>query len=84
MEEETKPYSKFPVKDTTTRHSLSGVSLIEPFSFLFSRLKEPIHPRVGKKAEHRACAQCVSILHINLTPVTKGSLPSFPTYLGIS
>ena len=68
MEEETYPYSKFPVKDPTKKQHLSSVVSLSPFLSYSPDSSYPrIYSRMGKQAQHRACAQCVSRLHINST-----------------
>lgn len=75
-----------PFKISSERHNnnntlLSVVSL-NPFLFYIPDSRnQSVHER---KLSIGLVAQCVSRLHSNLNYVTKGSLQSFPTYLGIS
>ena len=65
MEEETYPYSKFPVKDPTKKQHLSSVVSLSPFLFLFSRLKLSTNLSTNGKASSAQglCTMCLQIAH---------------------
>ena len=65
MEEETYPYSKFPVKDPTKKQHLSSVVSLSPFLSYSPDSSYPrIYSRMGKQAQHRAfCTMCLQIAH---------------------